>query len=185
LLACTSMERSSGSGYSDRSSQQTQSGWSKIDDSGTRRRANEPENVDAKIRLKQLENQLSSKRELEQYSKALPWFKSTEEKIDFLQAGDFEARQNWLNNRDWPGRARRTTMQMQEVVDAQDIALGMPENLVKKSWGEPQNVEVSGNPSFRNQRWRYSKYVSTTDGYKTEQKTVYFEGGKVVGWELN
>ena len=73
--------------------------------------------------------------------------------------------------------------EFEEVVDSQDIALGMPTEYVKKSWGEPNNVEVSGNPIYRNERWQYNKQVSTPQGYKQEKRFVYFEGGRVVGWE--
>jgi hypothetical protein len=73
---------------------------------------------------------------------------------------------------------------MKDLVDAQDIALGMPQALVRQSWGDPDSIDASGNPQFRNERWHYYKFVSSQDGYKPERKTVYFEGGKVVGWEI-
>lgn len=59
----------------------------------------------------------------------------------------------------------------------------MPAEYVKKSWGEPVNIEVSGNPIYRNERWQYNKQVATPQGYKQEKRYVYFEGGRVVGWE--
>lgn len=135
-------------------------------------------------RLKTLENRVVSAKELEQYSKALPYMKSDEERIRFLELGGFEERQEWLRAQDFPSRPTDTQAQMKELVDAQDIALGMPQTLVRRSWGEPESVEVSGNPQFRNERWRYNTYVSTVDGYRIEKKIVYFEAGKVVGWEV-
>lgn len=185
-VSCVSVGRSPESGYSKKSTQTTQSGWNRSADSSDHRSQHpESEVTNTKIRLKQLENQLSSKRELEQYSKALPWFQNDEEKIAFLSSGNYEDRQNWIKENDLQGRALSTSSQLQELVDVQDIALGMPENLVRKAWGEPQSIEVSGAAAFHNQRWKYSKYISTPDGYKTELKTVYFEGGKVVGWEFD
>lgn len=135
-------------------------------------------------KLQNLENSLGTKKEVEQYSKILPWFKSEDEKIEFLQQNDFEAKQAWLNNNNFMARPQLMQSQMQELVDAQDITVGMPQALVRRSWGEPEAVEVSGNPQFKNERWKYHKMISTSDGYKNEKKVVYFEGGRVVGWEL-
>jgi hypothetical protein len=96
----------------------------------------------------------------------------------------FEARQEWLQEKEFSSRSNKAQASMQSVVESNDIALGMPQPLVMKSWGEPESVEVSGNPKLKNERWRYVRYVSTQDGFKPEKKIVYFEGGKVVGWEV-
>jgi hypothetical protein len=186
FCACVNLQRSNQSGYAQTSTHSTASGWQKTsvstDDKYVAPDVQPPS--DKKIRLKQLENRISGQREREQYSKALPWFKNDDEKIEFLEVGTYENRQKWLTDHDFTGRAQRTTAQMQELADAQDIALGMPQTLVKKAWGEPTQVDVSGSPEFKNERWRYSKLISTPDGYKPEKKTVYFEGGRVVGWEV-
>lgn len=137
-----------------------------------------------RAKLQNLENSLNTKKEIEQYSKLLPWFKSEQERLDFLSQGNFEQKQKWLNEENFMTRPQQITNEMKELIDAQDITVGMPQSLVKKSWGDPDAVEVSGNPQFKNERWRYNKYVSTNDGYKAEKKSVYFEGGKVVGWEV-
>ena len=142
------------------------------------------ENVSQKTRLKQMENSLSTRKEVEQYSKALPWFRNDQERIEFLALPGFEARQQWLNENSFNSRSSSVKNNMQDLIEAQDIALGMPQALVRQSWGDPDAIEVSGNPQFKNERWRYNRYVSTQDGYKPEKKIVYFEGGKVVGWEL-
>ena len=181
--ACIGLERSPESGYPAGDTSH-RAGFSKKQSADQNARDEvAPDTVDTKIRLKQWENQLSSQRDLDQYSKALPWFHNDEEKLDFFSAGGFEARQKWLNTQGFSSRAARLTADLQEVVRAQDIALGMPESLVKKSWGDPINIEVSGRPAFHNQRWHYKRNISTPDGFKTEHKIVYFEGGKVVGWE--
>lgn len=140
--------------------------------------------VETKVNLKRLENAISTDRELEQYSKALPYFKSDEEKVEFLAKETFEERQRFLQERKFPTRAQTLTSELSELVEAQDIAIGMPSSLVRKSWGEPTRIEVSGNPKFKNERWIYHKYISTPDGYKPETKLVFFEGGRVVGWEI-
>lgn len=140
--------------------------------------------LSTKTRLKQLENGIRTKKEMDQYSRVLPYLKSETERIEFLELADYEARQKWLNQKNFMDRPKQAQETMQELVDAQDIAVGMPQNLVKKAWGDPEHIEVSGNPQFRNERWRYSKYISTPEGYKLERKSVYFEGGRVAGWEI-
>lgn len=133
-------------------------------------------------KLRQLERALDSQKERLQYSKVLPWLKNDEEKIEVLSIPSVEGRQVWINkNKIW-SRAK-DLKNFDDVVEAQDIALGMPADYVKKSWGEPDNVESSGNPIYKNERWQYNRQVSTPLGYKQEKRLVYFEGGRVVGWE--
>jgi hypothetical protein len=181
--ACSLVQRSPESGYGEK-----QDSWSNIKRTSQVDRSTnedvEEQHLSQKTILRHLENAISTRKELEQYSKALPWFKNDKEKIEFLKLPDFEARQQWLQDNDFSSRAQSITDSMKELVDAQDIAVGMPEALVKKAWGDPESVEVSGNPQFHNFRWHYNRYVSTPDGYKKERKVVYFEGGKVVGWEV-
>jgi len=184
LSSCAYLTRSSESGYADSNPKAKTSFHrsSKVSDQPIEDRGGE--NVSQKTRLKQLENSLSTRKETEQYSKALPWFRNDQERVDFLSLPGFEARQKWLNDQSFNSRANATKSEMHDLIEAQDIALGMPQSLVRQSWGDPDSVEVSGNPQFKNERWRYHKYVSTQDGYKPEKKVVYFEGGKVVGWEV-
>ena len=133
-------------------------------------------------RLRELERSLDTHKERLQYSKVLPWFKNDVEKIEMLNIPSIEGRQVWINkNKIW-SRAK-SLKEYDEVVESADIAMGMPAEYVKKSWGEPDNIETSGNPIYRNERWQYNKQVSTPQGYKNEKRLVYFEGGRVVGWE--
>lgn len=155
---------------------------------GTRKTASIPKTSPLRrpelmVRLKTLENKLASSKELEQYSKVLPYM-SVEERIRFLETDGFEDRQDYLKAQNFPSRPSVAQESMKDLVEAQDIAIDMPQTLVRRSWGEPDSVEVSGNPQFRNERWRYNKYVSTPEGFKMEKKVVYFEAGKVVGWEV-
>lgn len=178
-LGCSHFERSVESGYSPQQPAKVQVYRAK-----PTVKEQDWDSTQSKTRIKQLENTLRSQKELDQYSKILPLLKNDEERIEFLQTQGFENRSRWLNQNKIPSRTKSLGEEMRELVEAQDIAVGMPQSLVKKSWGEPENVEASGNPQFRNERWRYSKYISTPDGYKLERKAVYFEGGKVVGWEI-
>jgi hypothetical protein len=181
-ISCAELSRSRESGYADgrRSGTVRKSSKSSISTAPEASGAN----LSTKSRLKQLENSISNKKEMEQYSKALPWFYNEQERIQFLSLPGFEARQKWLADREFNSRMSEVQSSMKELVEAQDIAVGMPQSLVRQSWGEPDSVEVSGNPQFKNERWRYNRYVSSQDGYKPERRTVYFEGGKVVAWEL-
>jgi hypothetical protein len=183
ITACSLIQRSPESGYGEE-----RDPWKNSKKTSRVERSSDEDvqekNQSQKTVLRHLENALSTRKEVEQYSKVLPWFKNDAEKIEFLKLPGFEARQQWLQDNDFSSRSQSVTDSMKDLVDAQDIAVGMPEALVKKSWGEPETVEVSGNPQFRNFRWHYNRYVSTPDGYKKERKVVYFEGGKVVGWEV-
>jgi hypothetical protein len=137
-----------------------------------------------KAKMKVLEGSLGTQKEVEQYSKVLPLFKTDDEKIDFLSLPGYETRQIWLQRNKVAERTTEVSSTMKTIVDNRDLALRMPASLVKKSWGEPDSVEVSGNPKFKNERWLYHRMVPQTDGYKKEKRIVYFEGGVVIGWEV-
>ncbi|MBX2988773.1 MAG: hypothetical protein KF802_12835 [Bdellovibrionaceae bacterium] len=166
-MGCSSLTRSSSSGYAG-------------DNSG-RFSATPP--LSDKERVRALENRLQSTREKEQYSKILPWLENDAEKIAFLSLPSMTERQDWINQNNLWRRSQSSQDRLRSVVDSGDISIGMPMDLVKKSWGDPQTVEASGNPLYKNERWRYMRYISSPDGYKQERRTVYFEGGRVVGWE--
>lgn len=177
LFGCSTFERSPRSGYGPgHSSVEVY----RVPDA----RDQDNEQLSTRTRLKQLENSIRTRKEMDQYSRALPYLKNEKERIAFLELPDFEARQAWMNKTGFLDRPKQVQEGMQELIEAQDIAVGMPQTLVRKAWGEPEHIEVSGNPQFRNERWRYSKYISTPEGYKLERKLVYFEGGKVSGWEI-
>jgi hypothetical protein len=179
VISCEQLQRSPESGYADRKMQRA----AKLLNSD-QKSSSTTQQLSTRSKLQILESSLDTKKEIDQYSKMLPWFESDSEKIQFLMLGNFEQKQNWINQNNFFSRAQKIQNDMEELVQVQDIAVGMPQNLVKKSWGDPDIVEVSGNPLFKNERWRYNRYVSTPDGYKPEKKVVYFEGGKVIGWEL-
>lgn len=132
--------------------------------------------------LRELERGLDSPKERVNYSKVLPLFANDQEKIDYLSIPSLEGRVAWVNrNKLW--NRDKTNPDFLAVAEAQDITLGMTQELVKKSWGEPNQVEHSGNPIYKNERWKYIRDLPTLSGYKRERRYVYFEGGRVVGWE--
>lgn len=133
--------------------------------------------------VRQLERSLSSRKEREQYSKILPWLKNDAEKIEVLSIPSIEGRQAWVNRNSIWNRSQAPQEEMKGLIESQDIAVGMPQDYVKRSWGDPLSVEVSGNPIYKNERWKYQKFVSAPEGYRKETRYVYFEGGRVVGWE--
>lgn len=136
-------------------------------------------------RIRDSERQLKTQREKELYSKLLPWFRDEEEKLEYLSLGSLREKQEWANNKRVWNRSRNPNDEMKSLMQNQDIAIGMPMDYVLKSWGDPKIREVSGNPLFKNEKWKYQRSISTEDGFKQEKRTVYFEGGKVVGWETD
>lgn len=134
-------------------------------------------------KARELERSLTSQKEREQYSKILPWLKNDAEKVDFLSVPSIEGRQQWINKKNIWNRAEAPQEEMKSLLENQDIAVGMPQDYVRRSWGEPANVEVSGNPLYKNERWKYQRQVPTNQGFRKETRFVYFEAGRVVGWE--
>jgi len=142
-----------------------------------------PDDDPVVIQIRSFEKQLSNKREKEHYSKLLPWFKNDQERLDYLMIPTVSEKQKWaLDNKVW-NRAQLPSDDMKTLLVTSDIAIGMPMDFVIKSWGEPVSKEISGNPLFKNEKWKYVRSISTRDGYKQERRRVYFEGGRVVGWE--
>ena len=133
-------------------------------------------------RLRQLERGLDSPRERVNYSKVLPLFANDLERIEYLSIPSLEGRQAWANrNKIW-GR-EKINPDLVVAAEAKDIAVGMTQDLVRQSWGEPTQVEQSGNPIYKNERWKYIRELPTLSGYKRQRRYVYFEAGRVVGWE--
>lgn len=192
LAGCADFQRSRESGYStprspnavsannDRMTQQSAYEMGKDPNSLT---AQDLSDIRSREKVRQLERTLGSRKEQEQYSKVLPWFANDEEKIAFLSIPTLEGRQQWINSKGIWNRAQVPQAEMKQIVEAQDIMVGMPGEYVKRSWGEPVAVEVSGNPIYKNERWKYQRFVSGSEGYRKETRYVYFEGGRVVGWE--
>lgn len=200
LLSLTScaqmMSRSAGSGYGTtpitRSSEDRRSGNLDGDTTKTAYElgkdpnslsGNDLNEIQLRQKTRELERTLDSKKAREQYSKVLPWLSGDSEKIEFLSIPSIEGRQQWMNRKNIWSRAQVPKAEMKELIETQDIAVGMPQDYVKRSWGEPMSVEVSGNPIYKNERWKYQRFVSSSSGYRKETRYVFFEGGRVVGWE--
>ena len=140
------------------------------------------DSIEKRKKVRHLERTLDSQKERINYSKILPWLQNDSEKINYLSIPSIEGRQAWINkNQIW--KRAKNLKDYTEVVENFDIAAGMPADYVKKAWGEPDSIDHSGNPIYKNERWKYLKQVSTPNGYRQEKRYVYFEGGRVVGWE--
>lgn len=56
------------------------------------------------------------------------------------------------------------------------ITLGMSKDDVASTWGQPTQVDYAGNPVYQNERWSFWR--------NGRANYIYFESGKVSGWEL-
>ena len=174
-VSCSSMNRSPSSGYNDGSSARNR-------DAG--RDANDEESDSStRGKLARAEKELEGRREREQYFRNKPYMKNDHDRLEFLSLDTYEARQRWMITNSVQASAPLYSPQIHTLIEANDIAVGMPKQAVKDSWGEPEAVEVAGNPIYGNERWHYSEQTSSTEGYHSQSRVVYFESGRVVGWE--
>jgi len=67
-----------------------------------------------------------------------------------------------------------------EAINYQDLILGMNMDEVRAAWGEPREVEMAGDPRQGNHRWLYFNGLSLLG-----RKIVYFENGRVAGWDTS
>lgn len=143
----------------------------------------ESQRVMDRARLRQLEKRIETHRERSQYYAIKGYLASDKERIAFLKIPSFETRARWLQNRGISEVEERLIESYGKVIDEKDIALGMPRQAVRESWGDPDLVEVAGRSQFGNERWHYNKDISSSDGFNRERRIIYFESGLVAGWE--
>jgi len=122
--------------------------------------------------LRHLEGKLSEN-SLDFYEKYKPRLSTTSERIYFLKLShsdrrDYLASRGFLKEESQPREQAYSHRQSQVIT-------GMSKSAVMSSFGQPTRVEVAGNPSFENERWLYSVNDAT--------KYIYFESGRVQGWE--
>lgn len=138
--------------------------------------------LETRIKLKRRERKLTTNREKKQYFSLRPALKTDRDRLQFLSLPTVEARDRWARTR---GLTSEETYSddVAKIIESNDIALGMHQKAVMESWGDPDAVEVAGDPVYGFERWKYNRYVSGSEGYEKETRIVYFEGGRVVGWE--
>jgi hypothetical protein len=139
--------------------------------------------VDARIRLKRQEYKIQTKREKKQYYQVRSQLRNDRERLYFLSLPTYEARERWAQTRGLGKSDEVYSPEVANTIESNDIALGMSQQAVSESWGDPDVVETAGNPLYGYERWKYNRYVGGSDGYQKESRIVYFEGGHVVGWE--
>lgn len=139
--------------------------------------------LESRLRLKRMEGKLATRREKKQYYQLRSQLKSDRERMYVLSLPTYEARERWAVNRGLGQKDEVYNDETAKIIESNDIALGMTQKAVTESWGDPDAVEVAGNPLYGYERWKYNRYVSGNEGYQKEMRIVYFEGGRVVGWE--
>lgn len=70
----------------------------------------------------------------------------------------------------------------EQALDAGDVVLGMNMQQVMSSWGRPSEVEIAGDTESGNQKWTYSGGLMGRLKINPS-RIVYFERGRVAGWE--
>ncbi len=199
--ACTHLTRSTESGYSyqDGPYSKSNSGASQFYDERLSLRESESREelgfheyqslsegqnqaVKQRIQLKSMERRLGTQTEKKQYYKYKGQMKNDQERMTFLSIPSTQARERWAMQRGLV-EPEGFEGEIADLIEKNDIAIGMSEKAVVQSWGDPDLVEVAGDPVYGNQRWRYSRYVSATDGFDKKTRIIYFESGRVVGWE--
>lgn len=139
--------------------------------------------LENRLKLRRLEGRLQSKRDRLQYYNVKNFMRDDRERIQFLQLSDYETKQRWLQNRGLFRDNEVYPETISKAIESNDIVLGMSEKAVRESWGDPDLVETAGNSMYGYQRWNYRRMVAGSEGYQKESRIIYFEGGKVVGWE--
>ncbi|MGE0762541.1 MAG: hypothetical protein AB7N80_04615 [Bdellovibrionales bacterium] len=141
--------------------------------------------LESRLRVRRLESKLESHREKRQYYQLKGLMRNDAERIYFLSLPTVDARERWARNRGLVANEEVHTDDIASTIEKSDISMGMSQRAVTESWGDPDLVEVAGDPVYGNERWRYSRYMSSNDGYQKETRIVYFEAGRVVGWETH
>ena len=199
LSACAAFDRTTRSGYFDEGSERTTTTATDL----YRQRAQNVEleareelgllgrglgdderaAVETRLRLKRQEQRLKTKRETKQYYDVRSALKNDRERLAFLSLPTYEARERFAQSRGLGSKEEVFSDEVAKTIESNDIALGMSQKAVLESWGDPDMVEVAGNPVYGFERWKYNRYVSGGEGYQKELRVVFFEGGRVVGWE--
>jgi hypothetical protein len=125
--------------------------------------------------LRQLESK-QSESSYALYDKYKAKLGTTSERIYFLKLPQHE-RKDYLMSRGFISTESITMRKADQMGSRRpsSVMLGMNKDDVMNSLGRPSRVEVAGNPSFENERWLYS--------HNGASKYIYFESGRVEGWE--
>lgn len=143
----------------------------------------EAEQLNQRLQLKAMEQNLRTQKEKKQYYQYKSRMRTDKERMYFLSLPSIQARDRWAFQMGFTAEDGGFSGETAELIENNDISLGMTQKAVLESWGDPELVEVAGNPVYGNERWKYSKFISSESGYRREIRVVYFENGVVAGWE--
>lgn len=184
LTSCTSIQRSTQSGYADGSYYGSRE-VSLADLAPTQTTERSPASLrtpnSQQMYRKNLESELNNSAERSQYLRYKPYM-SEGERINFLQLDNLAARERWAQEKNLSDNPEKYSQELKTLIEQNDITLGMNKEAVRDSWGDPDSVDISGQERFENERWKFSVPVQTPEGFQIEERYVYFEGGRVVGW---
>lgn len=139
--------------------------------------------LERRMSLKEAEHNISTKKERALYYRFYSFFNTDRERTYFLNLPDFESKDRFLRERGYYDKEKATSPEATAAIENQDIILGMTPTHVMESWGDPDVKEFAGNADRGNERWKYSKFIPQSDGFEKEVRVIYFEHGRVVGWE--
>jgi hypothetical protein len=144
-----------------------------------------------KYELYSLENRVSDA-EYHDYLKVRDEFNSDSERIYYLRLNGMRQKRDYLQARgievegaswsDTPSYRNYSNNSNSNFYDRgrrpgnyqKAISVGMNQEKVLNSWGQPLRRDVSGNPAHGNERWTYQM--------GDRVKYIYFESGRVEGW---
>jgi len=139
--------------------------------------------LNTRITLNRLEGRLTRDKVRKQYYHYKPMIRNDNERIQFLRIPTYEGRERYANSRNLVKSFNNFDDGTLKMIEQNDIAVGMNQQAVRESWGDPDAVNVAGNEIYGNQAWSYTKMVSSDDGYTKQHRVIYFENGRVIGWE--
>lgn len=134
------------------------------------------------LKLQKLEEQLTTKKQKTLYYENKPYM-NTQQMLEYLNLSTDGQRKSYLlQNQIQPPSMESYSPEISELIDGNEIALGMTKEMVKQSWGEPDNIEYAGNPIYQNEKWSYKTTSPSLNGYVHENRVIFFESGRIAGW---
>ncbi len=185
--SCITMDRSRSSGYTGNSLNNEQ------DDTGEPYDEREVRNLSPEERelyedrmlLSRLEKAITTSEERAQYNRYKSTLESDKERLEFLALENYNSKERYLSSKGYTATPNRHPRDVASLIEQNDVAVGMGRQAVLESWGDPAQVEVAGRRENGNERWIYKEYISTPEGFQEEHRVLYFENGRLVGWEKN
>ena len=141
------------------------------------------ERLAQRMGLKEAETKKPTKKKRKMYYRFYSFFNSDRERLYFLNLPNSEAKERFLQQRGFYDKEKATSSDTAAAIESQDIILGMTPQHVLESWGDPDSKEVAGNSDYGNERWKYAKFIPDSEGFEKEIRVIYFEHGRVIGWE--